>query len=310
MSLGDLASEMGCAKRTVERTKDTLIDLFHAPLEYFPEQKGWAYNRNGDSFELPGVWLTSSDLQSLAALLGLIKNISPGLLDEEFSLVESQINKFLQARGLSVQEITDKIRYLPQATRNFSHTNFLTAGEAILKGRRLSIRYKSYNGQASTRELSPLTLVYYRENWFLDAWCHLRKAPRTFSLSRIEKCLLLEALAEQINKEQVEQYFAASYGIFSGMPKHRAELKFTGHVAREISTQSWHPQQQGEWQGDEYLLHIPYSDDRELIQEILRYTPHVCVEKPAALRKAVQSRLHAGLEAYREYSEAEETAAK
>ena len=63
-----------------------------------------------------------------------------------------------------------------------------------------------------------------------------------------------------------------------------------------FAAQNWHPEQKGEWQGDEYLLSLPYADDRELIQDILRYTPHVYVEAPVKLRKRVQIKLQEGLE--------------
>ena len=51
----------------------------------------------------------------------------------------------------------------------------------------------------------------------------------------------------------------------------------------------------GEWEGDEYLLSIPYADDRELIQDILRHSPNVYIEAPAALRKKVQTKLQDAL---------------
>lgn len=46
----------------------------------------------------------------------------------------------------------------------------------------------------------------------------------------------------------------------------------------------------------DYILSFPFSDDRELIQDLLRYTPNVYVEAPVKLRKALQSKLQQGLE--------------
>ena len=35
------------------------------------------------------------------------------------------------------------------------------------------------------REVSPQRLVHYRDNWYLDAWCHLREDVRSFSIDAI-----------------------------------------------------------------------------------------------------------------------------
>ncbi len=75
-------------------------------------------------------------------------------------------------------------------------------------------------------------------------------------------------------------------------------MRFSPAIAREIASQQWHPQQQGEWQGEEYVLSFPYGDDRELVQDILKHTPNVVVEAPAKLKKAVKSKLQQGLERY------------
>ena len=119
---------------------------------------------------------------------------------------------------------------------------------------------------------------------------------RSFSIARVSSAEILKTNSKVIAKETLREHFASSFGIFSGKPKHTARLRFSREIAREIALQEWHPQQQGEWDGREYLLTIPYSDDRELIQDLLRHTPHVYVEAPVKLRKKLQNKLQQGLE--------------
>ena len=291
-----LAKELDCTEKTVMRAIDLLRDNLSAPLEYHSDYKGWAYDKNSKAFELPGFWLTANDLQSLSTLLQLLSSIGPGLLTDEFRGIEKQLDKLLQSRGLSRDSFAQHIRILPQANRSITNLTFQKIADAIFREKRLDIRYCDYTGRHSNRQISPVTLVYYAENWYLDAWCHLRNDLRTFSISRIKSCETTNETAEKVDQKRIEQHFTAGYGIFSGAAKHTAQLRFSPSIAREIASQNWHPQQQGEWRGDEYLLQIPYSDDRELIQEILRHTPNVYVQAPAALRKKVQSRLQRGLE--------------
>ena len=77
-------------------------------------------------------------------------------------------------------------------------------------------------------------------------------------------------------------------------------MRFLPAVARDIASQQWHPDQLGEWDGRDYLLTLPYANDKELVQDILRHLPHVAVEAPAELRQAVHRRLRQALVMYEE----------
>ncbi|MBL1292385.1 MAG: WYL domain-containing protein, partial [Thiotrichales bacterium] len=157
-----------------------------------------------------------------------------------------------------------------------------------------------YQQQHSHRILSPQRLIYYRDNWYCDAWCHRRKALRTFSLARVKETQLLSTQAKELPNEQMDDYYSSGYGMFAGKTKHKATLRFFPAIAREIAKQQWHPQQYGEWDGNDYLLTLPYSDQRELVQDILRHSPNVIVESPARLKSAVKRQLHMALEVYDE----------
>jgi predicted DNA-binding transcriptional regulator YafY len=66
-------------------------------------------------------------------------------------------------------------------------------------------------------------------------------------------------------------------------------------VAREV----WHPEQVGEVHADgSYTLEVPYGEDWELIQDILRQGPDVEVLAPAALKKKVKETVQKILKLY------------
>lgn len=291
-----LAERMECSEKTVKRNIDTLRLQLQAPLEYDEARNGWFYDdKEGEKFELPGLWLTANELQSLGLLLSLLENIGPGLLHEELAPVEREIEKLLEVRDIKSSVFRERIKILPIAHRPLPSHCFDTVSEALLTGKQLEIAYTSYKQSNTERRISPQTLIHYRENWYLDAWCHLRHDLRTFHLSRITEVSLTAAKREIIDQPTLDNYFAASYGIFSGEAGQFARLRFDPAIAREISHQQWHPEQVGQWDGRDYLLTIPYSDDRELVQDILRHCPQVIVEAPPALRKKVQVRLQDAL---------------
>jgi len=297
--LAILAERLDCSERTVRRLIDEMKTWFDAPLEYDKAQNGWHYVTDGDEFEIPGLWLTSAELQSLTLLLHVLESFGNGLLSQELSTVEKQIHQFLKARQINPGAFAEHIKVLPQASRYIPGKIFQQVGDALLQRQQLQIEYKSFSHKLTQRSISPQTLVYYRENWYLDAWCHFRNDLRTFSLARITRIHMIDAKAIDIDNSKLQEHFADSYGIFAGKAKHTARLRFLPHIAREIAQQQWHPQQQGEWDGEEYVLSFPYSDDRELIGDIQRHLPDVIVEAPASLRKSISRRLYAALELYK-----------
>ena len=296
ISLRELAEKLDCSEKTARRLIDTLQDLTFASIDYDEERKGWAYTcQPEEKNQLPGLWLTAQELQSMALLLHMLQNFGNGLLADELRVVERGVHKLLKARNISPAAVMNHIKVLPMAHRPVPNDTFVRVSDALLRRRRILLRYTRYDGSTTRRLVSPLDLVYYRDNWYLDAWCHEKNAFRQFVLARMEKVTLTDDPIIDIDPQEQEEHFAGSYGIFAGAPRHVAVLRFRSPVAREVASQSWHPQQEGRWDGDEYVLQFPYGDDRELVRDVMRFVPDVVVEGPVGLREGVIEKLREGL---------------
>ena len=144
-------------------------------------------------------------------------------------------------------------------------------------------------GEVIERDVSPQRLVYYRDNWYLDAYCHLRDDLRSFSLDAIEAIELLDKPALNVPEKALADYFEQSYGIFNGPSRQVARLRFTAFRARWVARERWHPDQVSAVTSDgAYLLDVPYGEDWELLQDILKQGPDVEVIAPISLREKVQ----------------------
>ena len=122
---------------------------------------------------------------------------------------------------------------------------------------------------------------------------------RSFSLDGIRKAEILEATAKSVPESEMEEFLAAGYGIFSGKKTHWATLKFSPTAARWVASEKWHSKQKSRTEADgSYILEVPYSEDQELVMDILRYGPDVEVLKPAALRSSLKKALLSALKRY------------
>lgn len=286
ISLDDLAHELECDRKTVRRAIDTLESYVFAPIIYEEERKGWHYERSEtERMELSGLWLTSEELHGLAIIMQITQSMDSGLLGEDIKVVEQAVEKLLRSRHIIPELFREKVEYLPKHRRQAPSQTFRKMGAALLEGKRLAIQYCDYSGRKTKRDISPIKLVHYDENWYIDAWCHLRNELRSFMLARIERVDMLEQDAQSVEPSAHKEHFTSSYGIFAGKAKHTARLKFTHAAAREAAGFRWHPEQNAEWQGNDYLLEIPYNDDRELIRTLLGYGDRVEILAPSTLRK-------------------------
>jgi len=289
----DLEAELECSRATVKRIIEDMRDNLNAPIVYDRAAGGYRYDTSqGQMFELPGLWLDAGELHALAATHQLLDRLEPGLLERELAPIKERVEKLLSAQHASSCEIPRRVRILGQATRP-SGPWFREIAGALGQRRRLRIRHLNrQRGELREREVSPQRLVHYRDAWYLDAWCHLRKALRSFALDAIEHATVLEAAARELPDQELDAHFASAYGIFAGAAQHTAVLHFSAEAARWVAEQLWHPRQVQRWLEDGGLeLQIPYADPTELVMDILRYGPDVEVAAPPALRDAVRERL-------------------
>jgi predicted DNA-binding transcriptional regulator YafY len=75
-----------------------------------------------------------------------------------------------------------------------------------------------------------------------------------------------------------------------------AVLKFSPKRSQWVEREIWHPHQKTQIDADGSLvLSLPYSDDRELVGDIMRFGPEVEVLAPQALKVKVHSTLLAAI---------------
>jgi predicted DNA-binding transcriptional regulator YafY len=70
--------------------------------------------------------------------------------------------------------------------------------DAIRRRRRIHMAYRSYAGEETERDLSPLGLVVHRGRWYLAAFDHGRDDLRTFRVDRMRRALLVEEPARHM----------------------------------------------------------------------------------------------------------------
>jgi predicted DNA-binding transcriptional regulator YafY len=300
VSAQTLASELRCSKVTISRLIQFLRDHLGAPIET-RRGRGYVYDASQPAvYELPGLWFSADELYALLTSYRLLGSLQEGILDEYIAPLRDRLAALLKDERAGHAEIQRRVRILPSGSRETRLDHFRSIASALIERRRLRILYHGRARDAATeRIVSPQRLAYYRDNWYLDAWCHLRKGLRSFSLDRLHPLESLTVAALDVPDAELDAHFAAAYGIFAGPAEHIAHLRFSSTAAKWVADERWHAQQSGEVLADgRYELRVPYADPTELIMEILKYGPEVEVLGPDTLRNLVAVRLRRAADLY------------
>lgn len=178
---------------TFKRDLEYLRDRLNVPIEWSAEERGYRLRPQAEQIvpcePLPGLWLDSRELAALLAIEQLLQQIEPRILRDALGPIRLRTEQLLQGSVAEVaipKEAARRIRVLPMHRRAVDGIVFERFAESLFNRRRLEATYENRMSNRQTkRVLSPQRLVSYRDNWYLDAWCHLRENLQTFSLDAL-----------------------------------------------------------------------------------------------------------------------------
>lgn len=296
ISFADLLDALEVSPATLKRDLAYLRERLDAPIEYDAGENGYRFGQQwrGGKHELPGVWFNEAELHALLTMQQMLAGLDEqGVVGRHLQPMFDKITGMLGVDAGEADELRRRVRLIGTARRRMASDAFETVGSAVVKRRRLAIRYrKKKSGESSEREVSPQRLVHHRHAWYLDAWCHASDGYRRFALDGIETAALLESEARSVPLAELEGELDQGYGIFAGGTPREAELVFSAETAAWVSREEWHPAQRSEFLPDgRWRLHLPYVDDTELLMDLLRHAGQVEVVAPKELREAFAQRL-------------------
>ena len=292
----EFLAELGVSLATFKRDLEYMRSRLNAPIAWDRDEEAYRFDEGrggrGPKYELPGLWFSPTEAQALLTLQHLVESLEPALLGPHVNPLKARLAALLATGDRSVDEVRKRIRVIPFGARRHEPRHFELIASAVLGRKRLHLSYSNRTrGDVTERDVSPQRLVHYRDNWYLDAWCHLRDDLRSFALDAMREVSMLPAKAKEVPDAQLDAALASGYGIFSGKDVRWATLRFTPERARYVSLEEWHPKQRVRWDKDgSYVLEVPYSSDKELAMDILRLAPDVEVVKPPSLRAEIQGR--------------------
>lgn len=167
---------------------------------------------------------------------------------------------------------------------------------AVHEHRQVSFLYQSATADKATkRKVDPYALVVRAGLWYLVGYCHLRRAPRTFRVDRIQKLTILATTFQMPHGFDAHQYLEQE---LKEQPSIQARLRFVPEAAHIVSNTRnlWGSVQLDPDGSSVVTLRSP--DLPWLASVTLSFASYVTVLEPPALRDMVREWAQATLDLY------------
>lgn len=181
VSAEKLSSRFNISIRTVYRDIRALGEI-GIPVS-FENNKGYFIV---DGYFLPPVSFTSDEANALILLSSLADRFADLSVARNTDNALEKIRTVLRSREKeSASQLRDRIRVLNPGPTKKSFDYLADIQKAISTNAILYIEYTDLKKQTTKRDVEPIGIIYYTDQWHLIAWCWTRNDYRDFIVQNI-----------------------------------------------------------------------------------------------------------------------------
>ncbi len=302
LTLDEMADLTGVDRRTAERMRDRLTDLFpQMEVVADPPTKRWRIPAGLDGFmqaptthELATLGSAAQELEAggsavrAAALKSLETKVLAALRAPVRRRIAPDLEALLQAEAIAVQAG-------PRPSEDEAVLDAIR--EALMAGRMLGFRYTGGSSPGRTRAVIPYGLLFGRSN-YLVAVEGEGATPRNWRLDRIEGVQVLERAAARPAEFSLQAYADQSFGIYQDDTED-VVLRISPRGAESAKRWRFHVGQVVEPQSDGSVrVTFRASGMRELAWHLFTWGADVEVLAPERLRVLLVEQLRVALAAH------------
>lgn len=306
LTLDEMGEKIGTKRRTTERMRDQLLELFPDLEEVSdPPSKRWRMARMSDSF------LVKPDADELAALgtarqvlgksnpaaaeaLGLLEGKIRSLISRDLRRLEPDIEALMQAEELAVQ---------PGARAATDSAKLKILRKALLELKQVRFTYAGGSAPGKRRVVIPYGLLFGGEVYLVAHEVNAANPllPRMWRLDRIEAPVVTDDAGGPPEDFSLKQFSERSFGVFQDDRTLDVVLKIVPDAVEEARRWVFHPSQRFEPQADgSMLVRLHGGGMRELAWSLFRWGGKLTVLEPKELRRELRGALAAAAEMAKE----------
>lgn len=287
-SADSLALELEVSAKSIYRDLDFMRDRLELPLAYDAKHRGFRYTEEVSSF--PVLQITEGELIALLIAEKALQQYRGTIFEKPLvSAFQKMAASLPETISLHLEDWGETISFRTSVEPILDLKTFDTLAKATAQRQQLLLTYRKPARQdAEPRKVDPYHLANINGEWFLFAYCHLRKDIRTFAPARIQAIVVTGETFERPQDFSLSQRLRDSFGVHSGKGEYQIRLHCDETVAAYIREKKWHPSQQLRELPDGSLeLQLKLSSLTEIKRWVLGWGGSVSVMEPAELSAGV-----------------------
>ena len=287
LCIDDIQEHFECSRRSAERMKALLFDLFPEKIEEVPtsdKKKRWRFAKGtmnalitftADDFAnleyLKGLTTDENKKKQLDELIAKIKALTP---QKNLRTLDTDVSAILESEGFAVRQYSG-VSVAPKMLEQLR--------TAMLAFKKIRFDYPIDN-KIKTITLNPYGLVI-SDKYYLVGFNEYVNALRQYKVNKITNLTILEEYFDKDENFSLADYCNNSFGVYQEEPLN-ITLEFDKSVAEEAVNYHFHPTQKGKLNKDgNYTLTFKAGGRYAICQELFKWGPSVRIKKPVELRE-------------------------
>jgi len=296
-----LAGELEYSTKTIHRDLEFMRDRMELPIEFDHGRNGYHYTEEVGAF--PTMQITEGELFALLVAEKALQQYRGTNFEKPLvSAFKKMTASLPDTISFNLEDWEQTISFRTSAEAILDLEVFDALAKAAANRRQIELDYrKPGRSQTEPRVVDPYHLANINGEWFLFAWCHLRKDLRTFVPARIKSVKETGATFKRPKKFSLEKRLRDSFGVHSGQGEFDVVIRFNERVADFILEKRWHPSQKIKTLRDGGLeLSMKLSSLIEVQRWVLGWGGAAVPVQPAELVQSVRESAERTLESLRD----------
>ena len=284
-----LSRELEVSSKSIHRDLEFMRDRMELPLEYDSLHNGYHYTEEVGNF--PTLQISEGELFALLVAEKALQQYRGTTFERPLvSAFKKMAAALPDTVSLNLADWEQTISFRTSAEPILNLEIFDTLAKATAHRRQLQLTYrKPGRRETELRLVDPYHLANINGEWFLFAWCHLRKDIRTFVPARIQAIDITGKTFDRPQKFSLEKRLRDSFGVQSGQGSFDVVIRFNELVSDYIREKKWHDSQQLKELKDGGLeLRMKLSSLAEVERWVLGWAGNAKVIQPPELAGRVK----------------------
>jgi len=293
LCIDDIKNHFECSRRSAERMKALLFDLFPEKIEEVhtaDKKKRWRFIKGtmnalisftADEFAnlecLKGLSNDEFRKKELDELIAKIKALTP---QKNLQSLDTDVSAILESEGFAVRQYS-RTKIEPKILEQLRN--------ALLAFKKVQFIYE-VNGEEKEITLNPYGIII-SDKYYLVGFNEYINDLRLYLVAKIKDLQVLDEYFERDENFSLADYSAKSFSIYQEEPLNIV-LEFDKSAAEDVLNYHFHPNQKiKELENGNIQVNFISGGTYAICQELFKWGTNVKIHKPAELKKIYKNYL-------------------